>query len=491
MTFSESILQHIGQTPLIRLNRIPKEEQLECDILVKCEFFNAGGSIKDRIAKMMIEQAEKEGKLVPGSTLIEPTSGNTGIGLALIAAIKGYRMIITLPEKMSQEKIFILKALGAEVIVTPSEAPWDSPESHIGVAKRLNQEIPGSLILNQYENPNNPRTHEFYTATEILMQTDGKVDMVVMGAGTGGTISGVARALKKYNKNIEIVGVDPVGSILALPESLNTGVGLYHIEGIGYDFIPGVLDRSLIDRWIKTSDKESFLMARRLIAKEGLMCGGSSGSAMVAAVLAAKKLGKGKTCVVILPDSVRNYISKFLDDRWMFDHSFIENPKKLTLDTLTLQSMNLKSLKLVNTSSTCLSVLKIMKSNSLEVLPIVDLSKKLVGLASIRNILSSVSRSLSSFHDSITTVMSCFKKQLENSITIQQWFSLKSSSCSVSPKEQFVIITIDTPVLLLMDFLNTYRYAIIVTSTSDTRSFTPTHLLTRTDLLDFIYRNVL
>ncbi|EMR08695.1 cystathionine beta-synthase [Pneumocystis murina B123] len=491
MNFSQSILQHIGQTPLIRLNHIPGEELLECDILAKCEFFNAGGSIKDRIAKMMIEQAERDGKLVPGSTLIEPTSGNTGIGLSLIAAIKGYRMIITLPEKMSQEKIAILKALGAEVVLTPSDVPWDSPESHIGMAKRLNKEIPGSVILDQYGNSNNPKAHELYTATEILAQTAGKIDMVVAGAGTGGTISGLARTLKKYNKNIEIVGVDPVGSILALPESLNTEVGMYHIEGIGYDFIPDVLDRSLVDRWIKISDKESFLMARRLIAREGLLCGGSSGAAMAAAVLAAKKLGKGKTCVVIFPDSVRNYISKFLDDRWMFDYSFLENPKKLTLDTLTLKSMNLKSLRPIDTSFTCLSLLKIMRNNSLEVFPIVDLSKKLVGLASIRGILSSVARSLSSFHDSIATVMSCFQKQLENPISIEQWFSLKSSSCFVSPKERFVVITLDTPVLMLMDFLNSYRYAIIVTPLSDTCFFTPKHVVTRTDLLDFIYRNVL
>jgi len=245
--------------------------------------------VKDRIGKRMIEDAELSGRIKPGDTLIEPTSGNTGIGLALAAALKGYRMIITLPEKMSNEKVDVLKALGAEIIRTPTEAAFDSPESHIGVAKRLNKEIKNSHILDQYGNPSNPLAHYDGTATEILNQCDGKIDAIVMTAGTGGTITGVARKIKEQLPNCKIVGVDPTGSILAQPDSLNGRIGSYKVEGIGYDFIPTVLDRSLVDEWIKTEDKESFLMSRRIIKEEGLMVGGSSGSVMVAALKYAKK----------------------------------------------------------------------------------------------------------------------------------------------------------------------------------------------------------
>jgi len=321
----DTILDNIGRTPVVRLNHVGKDDGLECELLAKCEFFNSGGSVKDRIGLRMVEDAEKTGRIKPGDTLIEPTSGNTGIGLALAAAIKGYRMIITLPEKMSQEKVDVLKALGAEIIRTPTEAAFDSPESHIGVAKRLNSEIPNSHILDQYANESNPLAHYDGTAEEILRQTDGKLDMVVISAGTGGTISGIAKKLREKLPNIEVVGVDPVGSILAQPEELNDEHRLegYKVEGIGYDFIPDVLDRSLVHRWVKTNDKESFLVARRLIREEGLLCGGSSGSAVAAALRAAKTLKKGQRCLVILPDSVRNYMTKFLNEGWMIDNGFM------------------------------------------------------------------------------------------------------------------------------------------------------------------------
>jgi len=313
---------------MVRLNKIPKSEGVQCEILAKCEFFNAGGSVKDRIGKRMIEDAERTGRIKPGDTLIEPTSGNTGIGLALTAAVKGYRMIITLPEKMSKEKVDVLKALGAEIIRTPTEAAWDSPESHIGVAKKLQSEIPNSHILDQYGNPSNPLAHYDLTAEEILRQTGGKLDMVVITAGTGGTLTGIARKLKERLPKVIVVAVDPHGSILAVPESLNTGIYSYAVEGIGYDFIPIVLDRDpkLVDLWIKTGDKESFTMSRRLIKDEGLLVGGSSGSAMVATLKAIKhfKLGKGKRVVVICPDSVRNYMSKFLSDDWMRANKFLD-----------------------------------------------------------------------------------------------------------------------------------------------------------------------
>jgi len=322
----DNILDAIGDTPLVRLNRVAS--QLNCRMLAKCEFFNAGGSVKDRIAKQMVLDAEKKGIIHKGkTTLIEPTSGNTGIGIALAAATRGYKCIITMPEKMSKEKVDVLKALGAEIIRTPTEAAYDAPDSHISVAKRLEKEIPDAHILNQYNNPANPQAHYEYTAEEIWKQSGGKVDMLVAGAGTGGTISGIARKLKELNPNIKIVGVDPEGSILAQPENLNDKHRLesYQVEGIGYDFIPEVLDRTLIDTWIKSNDQDSLVMMRRLIREEGLLCGGSCGAAVSCALLAAKELKKDQTCVVILPDSVRNYMSKAISDDWMIEHGFVDN----------------------------------------------------------------------------------------------------------------------------------------------------------------------
>ncbi|KTW28226.1 cystathionine beta-synthase [Pneumocystis jirovecii RU7] len=485
---SENVLQHIGKTPMIRLNRIPKQENLECTVLAKCEFFNAGGSAKDRIAKMMVEEAEREGLLKPNSTLIEPTSGNTGIGLALVSAVKGYRTIITLPEKMSAEKVYVMKALGVEIVRTPTEEPFDSPESHIGVANRLRDEIPGSVILDQYKNPNNPNAHELYTASEILEQTGGKIDMLVAGVGTGGTITGVARALKKYNKNIKIVGVDPVGSILALPESLNTGVDIYHVEGIGYDFVPDVLDRSLVDLWVKTSDKESFLMARRLIADEGLLCGGSSGSAVVAAMQVAKELKKGETCVVILPDSIRNYITKFLDDRWMLEHSFIDSPTKhLSLDIATVRSMNLKEITLIESSMLCSFVLKTMKNNLLDLLPVVNpISKELVGLVSSERVLSFIAQRLVTFSDPIAPLIQNLEKHLQSAVHIAQWLAEQSESSLNHSDHRFVVITLDTPIALLLKFFDYKAFAIIVDISSDTGVVKPIHVASRLGVLSFM-----
>src|SRR6478752_7764463 len=313
----DSILDATGLTPMVRLARIGRD--LPCELLGKCEFMNPGGSVKDRIGVKMLIDAESSGRIKPGDTLIEPTSGNTGIGLAMAAAAKGYRVIITMPEKMSQEKQVVLEALGAEIIRTPTEAAWDAPESHIGVAKRLKQIIPNSHILDQYSNPSNPLAHEEGTGREIIEQCGGKLDAVVMTAGTGGTITGVATAIKRAIPSCQIVGVDPEGSILAGPGEIRT----YKVEGIGYDFIPDVLDRSLVDRWIKSNDRDSFVVARQLIRQEGLLVGGSSGAAVWAAMQVCRDLGPGKRVVVILPDSIRNYLSKFVDDRWMRQHGFL------------------------------------------------------------------------------------------------------------------------------------------------------------------------
>jgi len=266
----------------------------------------------------MVEDAEQSGRIKPGDTLIEPTSGNTGQGIALAAAVKGYECIITLPEKMSKEKQIALEALGAKIIRTPSEASFDSPESHIGVAKKLQKEIPNSHILDQYANPSNPEAHYDGTAQEILDVFGKDLHMVVMGVGTGGTITGVAKRLKEEIPDIVIVGADPVGSILGG----GTKVEPYLVEGIGYDFFPEVLDNNLVDEYVKTEDEESFIMARRLIKEEGFLCGGSCGSAMVAALKSAKHLDKDKKCLVVLPDSIRNYMTKFPSDQWMKDQGF-------------------------------------------------------------------------------------------------------------------------------------------------------------------------
>ena len=314
----DNILGAIGKTPIVKFNRIGAE--LNCDLYGKCEFLNAGGSVKDRIALNMIEKAENEGRIKPGDTLIEPTSGNTGIGMALVAAVKGYRMIITMPEKMSREKEVVLKALGAEIVRTPSEAAWDSPESHIEVAKKMQSEIPNSHILNQYSNPANPDAHYENTAQEILDDFDASLKMVVAGVGTGGTITGMAKRLKEEHPGITIIGVDPYGSILGGGDEVHP----YHVEGIGYDFFPDVLDNNLIDEYIKLPDPESFQMARRIIKEEGLLIGGSSGGAVWAALQTAKRLNHGDNCLVILPDSIRNYLTKFVDDTWMEKQNFLE-----------------------------------------------------------------------------------------------------------------------------------------------------------------------
>ena len=313
----QNILETIGKTPIVRLNRIGKT--LPCELFVKCEFFNPGGSIKDRIGYAMVEDAERQGKIKPGDTLIEPTSGNTGIGIALAAAVKGYQVIITMPAKMSMEKQVVLERLGATIYRTPDDAAWDSPESHLSLAKRLSQEIPNSYILDQYNNPMNPGIHYQTTAEEILEDFGNDLAMVVIGVGTGGTITGVAKRLKQAIPELQVIGVDPVGSILGGGDT----IAPYKVEGIGYDFFPQVLDNALIDEYIKIEDKAAFQMARRLIAEEGLLVGGSCGAAVWAAMQVAPRLKSQEKCLIILPDSIRNYLSKYANDAWMKAHDFL------------------------------------------------------------------------------------------------------------------------------------------------------------------------
>ncbi len=329
MKIFENVLLTIGHTPLIKLNRIASA--LPVTILVKVESLNPGGSVKDRVGLSMIAAAEREGLLRPGSTIIEATAGNTGVGLALCAAVKGYRCIFVLPDKMSADKINLLKAYGAEVVITPTSVAPDSPESYNGVADRLSREIPGSFRPNQFANEHNPAAHYHTTGPEIWEDTEGNIDVFVAGMGTGGTISGVGLYLKEQNPWITIVGADPEGSILSgdAPHSSQ-------VEGIGEDFIPRTFDRQVIDEFVRVSDQEAFTVARRLAREEGLLVGGSAGAALAAAIKYSHRLPAGKTVVVLLPDTGRNYLTKFFSDSWMVENGFAHpDPNPLTaLDAL-------------------------------------------------------------------------------------------------------------------------------------------------------------
>ncbi len=311
----DSILDVVGRTPLVRLSRIGRE--LRARFLAKVEYMNPGGSVKDRVAVRMIEEAEKAGLLAPGGVIVEATAGNTGVGLALAAAVKGYRCICVLPDKMSEDKISLLRAYGAEVVITPTAVPPDSPESYNSVADRLSREIPGAYRPNQFANPNNPRAHYESTGPEIWEDSGGEVDILVAGMGTGGTISGAAKYLKEKNAKLIVVGADPEGSILSgdAPHS-------YKVEGIGEDFIPRTFDRQIVDEMVRVSDRDSFNTARRLAREEGLLVGGSAGTAMAAALAYARRLAEPKTIVVILADTGRNYLSKIFSDKWMQENGY-------------------------------------------------------------------------------------------------------------------------------------------------------------------------
>lgn len=319
MTTYGSLLDAIGRTPLLNMNRIGRG--LSCTMLGKLEMLNPGGSVKDRIGLTMIEQAERDGHLSPGGTIIEPTSGNTGVGLAMAASLKGYRCIFTMPDKMSQEKVALLRAYGAEVVITPTAVAPESPESYYSVADRLTEEIPGAFQPNQYHNQTNPDSHYATTGPEIWEQTQGRITHFVVSVGTGGTVTGAGRYLKEQNPDVVVVGADPEGSIFTSDE-----VTPYLVEGIGKDSWPDTLDRAVIDRWVTVSDRDSFVTARRITKEEGLLAGGSCGTAVWAALEVGKELGPDDLMVVILPDSGKNYLSKLYNESWMLEHGFLERP---------------------------------------------------------------------------------------------------------------------------------------------------------------------
>jgi cystathionine beta-synthase len=327
MEVLETFLDAAGATPLVRLRRVA--QGVRPTILAKLEMLNPGGSVKDRIAMRMIDAAERAGLLKPGGTLVEPTSGNTGHGLAIAAAIRGYRCIFVMPDKMSQEKVALLRAYGAEVVITPTAVPPESPESYYRVADRLTEEIPGAFQPNQYFNEENPRAHYETTGPELWDQTGGKIDVLVAGIGTGGTITGTGRYLKERKPDLLVVGADPEGSLFSAPDE---PARPYLVEGIGEDFWPETFDPKIVDRYVRVSDRDSFLAARAITRQEGILVGGSSGTALHAALEVARELDADTTMVVILPDTGRNYLSKLYSDSWMLQYGFVERPEVVRVE---------------------------------------------------------------------------------------------------------------------------------------------------------------
>jgi cystathionine beta-synthase len=323
----DSILDTIGNTPLVRLSRIGAG--LRCQLIAKLETFNPGGSIKDRVAVAMIEAAEREGKLKPGGTIVEPTSGNTGTGLAIAARLKGYRVMAVMPDKMSREKIDLLRAYGAEVVLAPTDVPPDSPRSYYRVADRLTAEIPGAFQPNQYANAANPQAHYDSTGPELWEQTAGQITHLVLGVGTGGTATGTVRYLRERTRDLVVIGADPEGSIYSGGES---NVRPYLVEGVGEDFWPQTFDPAAIDRWVTVSDRDSFLTARRLAQTEGILAGGSGGLALHAALQVGAEIGDPEAMVVVvLPDGGRSYLSKIFSDSWMRQYGFLARDAHLTV----------------------------------------------------------------------------------------------------------------------------------------------------------------
>lgn len=377
----DNVLEAMGETPLIRLHQVARD--VKPDLLAKVEFFNPGGSVKDRIGIAIIEDAERSGKLKPGGTIVESTSGNTGVGLAVAAAIKGYKTVFVMPDKMSDEKIQLLRAFGARVVVTPTAVEPDDPRSYYNVAKRIVEETPNAILANQYHNPVNPEVHYETTGPEIWRQTNGRVDVFVAGMGTGGTISGVGRYLKEQNPDVQIVGVDPVGSLLY--ELFHTGkmgeAFTYSVEGIGEDFLPSTLDLSVVDDVVQVDDRESFLMTRRLVREEGLFVGGSSGSAVAGALKYIQKAGLGadKTVVVLLPDSGSRYLSKIFNDEWMREHGYLADPwcEATAEDVLAAKSQ--QELIALEPGARLADVIALMKEHGISQAPVIE-NGELVGM---------------------------------------------------------------------------------------------------------------
>jgi cystathionine beta-synthase len=400
----DSILDIIGRTPLVRLHKVTRG--IRADVVAKLEFMNPGGSVKDRIGIRMIAEAEAAGALRPGGTVVEATSGNTGMGLAMVAAIRGYRCIFVMPDKMSEEKIRLLRAFGARVVITPTAVDPDDPRSYYSVSRRLSQETPNAFYADQYHNPANPAAHYATLGPELWEQTGGRIDMLICGMGTGGTISGAGRYLKERNPQIVVVGVDPIGSIYT--EYFRTGrmtePHTYKVEGIGEDFLPGTMDFRVVDEVVPVSDRESFLMTRRLVREEGIFCGGSSGTAVAGAVKYLRALpdhGEGKRAVVIFPDSGLRYLSKVFSDDWMREHGFLEVELGTVSDLLQVKTLSLVT---AAPDEPVRAVVAKMKQYDVSQLPVVE-NGALVGMISEVDLLSYLLEGAHNLDDAITAIV--------------------------------------------------------------------------------------
>jgi cystathionine beta-synthase len=426
-----SILEAIGNTPLVRLKNLVSPNSAR--VYAKAEFMNPGGSVKDRMALYMIEQAEKKGWLKPGGTIVENTSGNTGVGVAIVAALKGYKAIFTMPDKMSSEKVNLLKAFGAKVIVTPTNVPADSPLSYYETAKRIAKETPKSFYLNQYHNPLNIEAHYKTTGPEIWKQVKGRIDYLVAGMGTGGTISGVGKFLKEKNPKVKVIGVDPVGSVYY--NYFKTGrIGqpqVYKVEGIGEDMLCGAMDFSVIDDTVQVTDQECFLMARQVATKEGMFVGGSSGGAALVAIDLAKKVGRDKVIVTIFPDSGTRYLSKFYNDEWMRDNGFLE--EKVFLGTVKELLKGREAVVVAQAADRVSQVINKMKKYDISQLPVMSRGR-LVGIVTEVDLLKYMVTGRHRLNDSIKSLVEAnyLKASPETSLSdLSQKFSATESNVAM------------------------------------------------------------
>jgi cystathionine beta-synthase len=406
-----TVLELVGGTPIVRLDKLGRD--IEPTLLAKLEYMNPGGSVKDRIGLAMIEQAERDGKLKPGGTIVEPTSGNTGVGLAIAAALKGYRCIFVMPDKMSQEKISMLRAYGAEVVICPTAVEADSPESYYSVSDRLAEEIPGGFKPDQYSNMANPEAHYEITGPEIWDQTGGEVDAIVISVGTGGTISGVGRYFKERKPDVLIVGADPEGSVYTARDERD--LHPYLVEGIGKDTWPKTMDPAVVDEWVRVSDRDSFLTARRLSREEGLLAGGSSGTTVFAALKIAERFGSEAMILTMIPDSGRSYLSKLYDDNWMLEYGFLERhvPAPLVEEVLRskqVEEAGVPGLVTIASHQKVGEAIDVMQRYSISQLPVVrdgelESLADVIGSLQDRDLLDRVFKNPDSLHEDVAAAM--------------------------------------------------------------------------------------
>jgi cystathionine beta-synthase len=455
-------LELVGETPIVRLEKLGAE--FGAELLVKLEYLNPGGSVKDRIGLPLIEAAERDGKLKPGGTIVEPTSGNTGVGLAIAAAVKGYRCIFVMPDKMSQEKISLLRAYGAEVVICPTAVDADSPESYYSVSDRLAEEIPGAFKPDQYSNMANPDAHYARTGPEVWEQTGGEIDAFVVSVGTGGTVSGAGRYLKERNPDILIVGADPEGSVYTADGEGD--IHPYLVEGIGKDTWPKTMARDVVDEWVRVSDRDSFITARRLAREEGILAGGSGGTSVWAALEVAKRLGAGKRILTMIPDSGRNYLSKFYDDNWMLDHGFLERRAPVptveqVLSSKRTEEPDVPDLVTIGSRQKVGEAIDLMQRYSISQLPVirdgeVESLADVIGSLHDRDLLDRVFKNADALHEDVAAAMQPPLAAIDATDRLDEVFS------TLSGRTNAVVVA---------------------------REGRPVGLLTRTDLLEFLAHN--